>query len=47
MNLHVKREKNQQKYIVETILWKERILTLEKTKILLVGFETKRCLFVK
>ena len=47
MNLHVKREKNQQKYIVDTILWKERILTLKSTKTSLVGFVTKRRLFLK
>ena len=47
MNLHVKREKNQQKYIVDTILWKERILTLKNTKTSLVRFVTKRCLFLK
>ena len=47
MNLHVKREKNQQKYIVDTILWKERILTLKNPKTSLVGFVTKRCLFLK
>ena len=47
MNLHVKREKNQQKYIVDTILWKERILTLKNPKTSLVGFVTKRRLFLK
>ena len=47
MNLHVKREKNQQKYIVDTILLKERILTLKNTKTSLVRFVTKRCLFLK